>query len=101
MRLFVSFGNGSDCRAVTDDLPRDRVGELTLQARSSPDVNQTSGVSVRMSISNYETLVANAVRRVHRGGRAIDPELARDAWTERDPLSDRERNSSAGLRVLE
>ena len=35
--------------------------------------------------------LANAVRRVHRGGRAIDPELARDAWTERDPLSDRER----------
>jgi magnesium chelatase subunit I len=39
------------------------VGELTLQARSSPDVNQTSGVSVRMSIANYETLVANAIRR--------------------------------------
>ena len=35
--------------------------------------------------------LANAVRRVHRGGRAIDAELARDAWTERDPLSDRER----------
>jgi two-component system response regulator DesR len=35
--------------------------------------------------------LANAVRRVHRGGRAIDAELAREAWTERDPLSDRER----------
>jgi two-component system response regulator DesR len=35
--------------------------------------------------------LANAVRRVHAGGRAIDPELAREAWTERDPLSDRER----------
>ena len=35
--------------------------------------------------------LANAVRRVHRGGRAIDPELAREAWTERDPLTDRER----------
>ena len=39
------------------------VGEITLQARQSPDVNQTSGVSVRMSIANYETLLANAVRR--------------------------------------
>jgi len=39
------------------------IGEITLQARQSPDVNQTSGVSVRMSIANYETLVANAVRR--------------------------------------
>ena len=41
----------------------DIVGELTLQARSSPDVNQASGVSVRMSIANYETLAANALRR--------------------------------------
>ena len=39
------------------------IGEITLQARQSPDVNQTSGVSVRMSIANYETLVASAVRR--------------------------------------
>jgi magnesium chelatase subunit I len=44
------------------------IGEVTLQARASPDVNQTSGVSVRMSISNYETLVANAVRRAVRLG---------------------------------
>lgn len=35
--------------------------------------------------------LANAVRRVHTGGRAIDAELAREAWTERDPLGDRER----------
>ena len=35
--------------------------------------------------------LANAVRRVHMGGRAVDPELAREAWTERDPLTDRER----------
>ncbi len=44
------------------------VGEITFQARSSPDVNQASGVSVRMSIANYETLSANAVRRALRTG---------------------------------
>jgi magnesium chelatase subunit I len=44
------------------------IGELTLQARQSPDVNQASGVSVRMSIANYETLMANAVRRALRQG---------------------------------
>ena len=42
---------------------QDVIVEITRQARSSPDVNQASGVSVRMSIANYETLVANAVRR--------------------------------------
>src|SRR5262245_4308999 len=35
--------------------------------------------------------LANAVRNVHAGARAVDPELAREAWTARDPLSDRER----------
>ncbi|HWG33407.1 MAG TPA: response regulator transcription factor [Gemmatimonadaceae bacterium] len=35
--------------------------------------------------------LAGAVRRVHAGLRAVAPELARDAWIERDPLSARER----------
>ena len=35
--------------------------------------------------------LANAIRRVHSGLRVIDPELATEAWTEADPLSDRER----------
>jgi two-component system response regulator DesR len=35
--------------------------------------------------------LAEALRTVHRGGRAIDPQLALEAWTEADPLNDRER----------
>lgn len=35
--------------------------------------------------------LAEALRKVHRGGRAIDPQLALDAWSEADPLNDRER----------
>jgi two-component system response regulator DesR len=35
--------------------------------------------------------LAAAVRRVAAGGRAIDPTLATEAWTEPDPLTDRER----------
>ena len=35
--------------------------------------------------------LAEAIRRVARGGRAIDPSLAAEAWTEADPLTDRER----------
>jgi magnesium chelatase subunit I len=46
----------------------DVVAQLTFQARHSVDVNQSSGVSVRMSIANYETLVANALRRALRNG---------------------------------
>ena len=35
--------------------------------------------------------LAEAVRRVHQGLRAVDPELAAQAWGEPDPLTDRER----------
>ena len=39
------------------------VAEISQHARQSPHVNQRSGVSARLSIANYETLVANAARR--------------------------------------
>ncbi|MHB8311511.1 MAG: response regulator transcription factor [Metallibacterium sp.] len=35
--------------------------------------------------------LAEALRIVQRGGRAIDPQLALEAWTDADPLNDRER----------
>ena len=35
--------------------------------------------------------LARALREVHAGGRAIDPELAVAAWGEDDPLTERER----------
>ncbi len=36
--------------------------------------------------------LAKALREVHSGGRVIDSQLAMAAWTEQDPLSDRERH---------
>ncbi len=42
------------------------IAEITRLARRSPDVNQRSGVSVRASISNYEAMLANALRRAIR-----------------------------------
>src|SRR5262249_19758881 len=44
------------------------VAEVSQQARRSPHINQRSGVSVRMSIANYETMIANATRRALRNG---------------------------------
>jgi two-component system, NarL family, response regulator DesR len=38
-------------------------------------------------------VLADAVRRVHRGLRAVDPALAAEAWTAPDPLTDRERQA--------
>ncbi|MCC6236907.1 MAG: sigma 54-interacting transcriptional regulator [Dehalococcoidia bacterium] len=44
------------------------VAEISRLARRSPDVNQRSGVSVRASVANYESLLANALRRAIRLG---------------------------------
>ena len=44
------------------------VAEITHVARRSPDVSQRSGVSVRLSVANYENLASNAVRRAIRLG---------------------------------
>ncbi len=49
---------------------------LTHVARSSSQVSQRSGVSVRLSISNHETMVANAARRtLRRGGDHVVPRV--------------------------
>jgi magnesium chelatase subunit I len=42
------------------------VATLSHLARQSPHINQRSGVSVRLTVSNSETLVANALRRALR-----------------------------------
>ncbi|MGZ8734262.1 MAG: sigma 54-interacting transcriptional regulator, partial [Acidimicrobiia bacterium] len=53
------------------------VAEMSQQARRSPHVNQRSGVSVRLSIANYETLVANALRRaLHNGESEVVPRVS-------------------------
>src|SRR3954447_22945717 len=43
---------------------------LTAELRRSPQINHRSGVSVRYSIGNLETLAASAVRRAARAGEA-------------------------------
>jgi magnesium chelatase subunit I len=47
------------------------VAEVSQLARRSSHLNQRSGVSVRLSIANYETLVANSVRRALRTGEPV------------------------------
>ena len=39
------------------------IAEFTALARRSPEINQRSGVSLRVSIANYETIVGNAFKR--------------------------------------
>src|SRR5439155_1820287 len=42
------------------------VAELTHLARKTPEISQRSGVSVRVSICNWENLLSNALKRAIR-----------------------------------
>ncbi|HLH26449.1 MAG TPA: sigma 54-interacting transcriptional regulator [Chloroflexota bacterium] len=53
------------------------IAELTHLARKSPDISQRSGVSVRVSICNYENLLSSAMRRAIRlGEREVCPRVS-------------------------
>jgi Mg-chelatase subunit ChlI len=41
------------------------ISEFTMQARKSEDISQHSGVSVRMTISNYDIVLASAYKRAY------------------------------------
>src|SRR5213594_242393 len=53
---------------VMPDFMKEIVAEVTQLARRNPKINQRSGVSVRISITNYENLASNASRRALRTG---------------------------------
>ena len=50
-------------RVLVPQYMKEVIAEVTALARRSGDINQRSGVSVRVSIANYESLISNAHRR--------------------------------------
>ncbi len=53
------------------------IAEITQLARKSPDISQSSGVSVRASIANYEAMLANALRRaIQTGEQDVVPRIS-------------------------
>ena len=55
-----------DIKSEVPAFMREVVAEITHAARRSPDINQRSGVSVRVSITNFENMISNATRRAIR-----------------------------------
>jgi magnesium chelatase subunit I len=48
------------------------LAQVTFEARASNEINQSSGVSVRATINNFESIISNAEKRAVRNG---DPEI--------------------------
>ncbi len=55
--------SGTECETYVPRYMKEIIAEITHLGRKSPDIDQRSGVSVRVSITNYETMVSNAIRR--------------------------------------
>lgn len=64
--ITASEHNAGDKNLSVPEFIRDIIEEVTFQARSSEHVDQTSGVSARVSISAYENLLSNIERRALR-----------------------------------
>jgi len=56
----MGFG---DLETFVPNFIKNILAEMTFQARTSPDVNQSSGVSCRVSIRSYESIMGSALRR--------------------------------------
>jgi len=54
-----------EVKLTIPDFMTEIIEQITVEARKSPYVNQKSGVSARLSIANFETMVANARRRAY------------------------------------
>jgi magnesium chelatase subunit I len=53
------------------------LAQITFEARASNEINQTSGVSVRVTINNFETIISNSEKRtVLNGDHEIVPRLS-------------------------
>ncbi|MBI2088506.1 MAG: magnesium chelatase [Deltaproteobacteria bacterium] len=58
-----------DQRSFTVRMPqfmKEIIAHLTFEARKSNEINQSSGVSVRVTINNYESMISNAEKRALR-----------------------------------
>src|SRR5713226_25437 len=58
-----AWTNRETVPVVVPDFMKEILEEIARLARSSPAINQQSGVSVRMSIANCENMISNAERR--------------------------------------
>ncbi len=67
----------ADFNVVVPAYMKEVIAEISRLARRSPDVNQRSGVSVRASIANYESMLANALRRaIVTGDEVVVPRVS-------------------------
>ncbi len=67
-RFVAGRGDGPHVDVAVPDYLREVIATVSHVARASSHVNQRSGVSVRLSVTNFEAVAANALRRGLQAG---------------------------------
>jgi magnesium chelatase subunit I len=75
----ASFPAGN-IRVTCPEYMKQIVAEVTHLARQSTDISQRSGVSVRVSIANYENLISSGLKRAIRLGETEGVPRVSDLW---------------------
>jgi magnesium chelatase subunit I len=76
-RECTRFEDDGEFHTRTPPYLKEIVAEISALARKSTEINQRSGVSVRVSICNYENVVSNALRRsIRLGEREVVPRIS-------------------------
>jgi magnesium chelatase subunit I len=80
IRIMEQEGNLYEAPGTNTLVPqfvKEIVADVTHLARRSADINQRSGVSVRVSVSNYENVLSNALKRAVRlDESAVSPRIS-------------------------
>jgi magnesium chelatase subunit I len=71
MEQEATIPTGDGVSVVVPSFMSEIIANVSQLARQSTHINQRSGVSVRLSVANFETLVANATRRTLRSGETV------------------------------
>lgn len=73
----TKFNDDGDFQTYVPPYLKVLIAEITSLARQAPEINQRSGVSVRVSIANYESIISNALRRALRlGEKEVVPRIS-------------------------
>ncbi len=72
---YLRFPDAS-ARVAVAGYMKELIAEITRLARRSPEINQRSGVSLRVSISNFETVLGNTFKRGLRCDERASPRIS-------------------------
>src|SRR5207237_957506 len=76
-RLLTPLNDRGGRAVHVADFLKQIIAQVTFEARACPEINQASGVSVRVTINNYESVLSNAEKRAVRNGESeIVPRLS-------------------------